>query len=143
MTRRYLTAEERQIIRDRAFNRCEYCLCWDAYSSKPFQIDHIDPISRGGNSELDNLAYACGGCNGHKYNKTEAPDPTDNQVVPLFNPRKDSWEEHFAWNDTFTHIVGLTPTGRATVHALQLNRRGVVNIRELLRSAGKHPPERD
>jgi hypothetical protein len=36
--------------------------------------------------------------------------------------------------------IGLTPTGRATVERLQLNREGVVNLRRVLRTIGQHPP---
>jgi hypothetical protein len=38
-------------------------------------------------------------------------------------------------------MAGLTATGRATVAALQLNRPGVVNLREALYRIGQHPPE--
>jgi hypothetical protein len=40
----------------------------------------------------------------------------------------------------FTLAIGLTPTGRATVERLQLNREGVVNLRRVLRTIGQHPP---
>jgi len=57
----------------------------------------------------------------------------------LYNPRHQQWQAHFAWSDDYLHIIGLTPTGRATVEALKLNRAGVINIRRLLRLAGHHP----
>ena len=37
-------------------------------------------------------------------------------------------------------VVGMTPSGRATVMALQLNRPGLVNLRRILAAAGEHPP---
>lgn len=37
-------------------------------------------------------------------------------------------------------IIGRTPTGRATVTALRLNRKELVNLRELLLAVGLHPP---
>lgn len=40
-------------------------------------------------------------------------------AVPLFNPRKDNWHEHFGWQGV--RIGGLTPTGRATALLLQMN----------------------
>jgi hypothetical protein len=40
--------------------------------------------------------------------------------VNLFNPRRDSWERHFVV-DRGGYIVGLTPTGRATVRLLDMN----------------------
>jgi hypothetical protein len=38
-------------------------------------------------------------------------------------------------------MIGLTPTGRATVEVLQMNRAGLVNMRQVLYLIGKHPPQ--
>jgi hypothetical protein len=37
-------------------------------------------------------------------------------------------------------LVGLTPTGRATVETLKLNREGLINLRRVLYVMGEHPP---
>jgi hypothetical protein len=37
-------------------------------------------------------------------------------------------------------IIGDTPTGRATIVGLELNRLGVVNLRRLLGEEEGHPP---
>jgi len=50
-----------------------------------------------------------------------AIDPLTQEKVPLFNPRLDTWAEHFAWQAGGLHVVGRTAVGRATVAALQLN----------------------
>jgi hypothetical protein len=50
---------------------------------------------------------------------------------------------HFTWSPDRVLLVGLTPTGQATVAALTLNRERVVNIRAADRDAGRHPPEGD
>ena len=139
MTRRYITVEERRAIIERAQSRCEYCQSWMSYATQPFVCEHIIPRSREGDTTLENLALACGGCNGHKYNKVEALDPVDGKEVPLYNPRQQRWGDHFGWNEDYTKIVGLTATGRATVEALRMNRPGLVNMRKLLRMAGRHP----
>jgi len=60
--------------------------------------------------------------------------------VPLYHPRQHDWHEHFAWNEDFTKLLGLTAIGRATIEKLQLNREGVMNLRHALGSIGKHPP---
>ena len=70
-----------------------------------------------------------------------AVDPLTKQPAPLFHPREQLWLEHFGWNEDFTLVIGLTPTGRATLATLQLNRPGVINLREVLYLVGKHPPE--
>jgi hypothetical protein len=105
-----------------------------------FSVEHIDPRSRAGATVTDNLAYACQGCNNHKYNRTHGTDPVTGETVPLFHPRQQRWREHFAWTPDGTMIVGLSPTGRATVDLLRLNREGLVNLRRLLFVAGEHPP---
>ncbi len=105
-----------------------------------FDVDHIIPVSRGGSSALDNLAYACSGCNRHKFNRVNALDPVEQKLVALFHPRQAQWQEQFRWNEDYTLVIGLTATGRATVAALQLNRTGVVNLRKLLWLTGQHPP---
>lgn len=140
MSRRYITAtEERQII-ERANRLCEYCRSSTDYSAQPFVIDHIIPISEGGKTDLENLAFSCGGCNGHKYTKIQAIDPVSREVVSLYNPRQQNWRDNFVWSDDFLQVVGLTAIARATINALQLNRSGVVNMRRLLLIAGLHPP---
>lgn len=140
MPRRRVTTQERQIIAEQARNYCEYCRSSADFATQSFSVEYIIPVSRGGETTLHNLALACPGCNGHKYNKMEAVDPVDGRVVPLYNPRRQSWKDHFRWNEDFTYIVGLTPTGRVTVNVLQMNRSGVVNIRRALFVLGLHPP---
>lgn len=131
---------ERQYVAERARHLCEYCRSPENVSVDPYVVEHILPTSREGTSAPDNLALACGGCNGHKYNRTHAPDPLDGELLPLFDPRQARWAEHFAWSPDFTIVVGLTGAGRATVEALHLNRPGLVKLRRLLYAAGEHPP---
>lgn len=130
----------RRQVEERAGGNCEYCRSQSRYATQRFSAEHIIPRGRDGQTSLDNLALACQGCNNHKYNKVEAIDPASGQLVSLYHPRLDRWEEHFAWSDDFTLIIGLTPPGRATVAALHLNRTGVVNLRRLLYAIGEHPP---
>lgn len=70
----------------------------------------------------------------------EGFDPITEQVAPLFNPRQQVWQDHFAWDDDYASIVELTPTGRATVKELKLNRDGLLNLRRVLFAMGEHPP---
>jgi 5-methylcytosine-specific restriction endonuclease McrA len=130
----------RRIVIQRAQECCEYCLSQEQFSTQTFSIDHIIPVEKGGETTLDNLALSCQGCNNHKYTKTEGYDPVTHQTVPLYHPRQQQWDEHFIWNEDCTLILGLTPTGRATVETLHLNREGVINLRQLLYAAKQHPP---
>lgn len=133
--------ETRRVAVERAQGRCEYCRCPQAFAPDTFEVDHVLPASRGGTAELSNLALACGGCNAFKHIHTEARDPTDGSLVPLFNPRIDHWASHFVWSHDGSFLLGTTPTGRATIARLRMNRPSLVNLRRLLMIAGWHPPE--
>jgi hypothetical protein len=63
--------------------------------------------------------------------------------IQLFNPRRDAWSNHFIWSSEGLFVIGLTPTGRATVEALELNRERVINIRAADQMVGRHPPSGD
>jgi len=136
--RRTTNAQRRAVVRQ-AQGCCEYCRCQERFSPDSFSVEHIVPRSRSGGGGLDNLAFACQGCNNRKFVSTQAIDPVTGMVVSLFHPRRDTWTQHFAWNEEFTLIVGLTQEGRATVEKLDLNRTGVVNLRRVLFVLGIHP----
>lgn len=136
----YIPAELRRLVTQRAGNRCEYCGAPANFSSDTFTFDHIVPRGLGGRTTAANLALACFSCNQHKAARRAALDPVTGVRVQLFHPRQQNWEEHFAWDDTFTLMLGLTPTGRATIAALHLNRLGLVNLRRILHHFGEHPP---
>jgi hypothetical protein len=140
MPEKRVTAEQRQAVLERAHGCCEYCKSQARFATQSFSIEHIIPRQSGGETTLDNLALACQGCNNHKYTKTEARDPVSDNVVPLYHPRQQRWHDHFAWNDDFTLVIGLTPIGRATLRALRLNREELVNLRRVLYAMGEHPP---
>jgi hypothetical protein len=119
--------------------RCEYCLCPVDASTELFSVDHIVPVAHGGATELDNLAWACRGCNTFKKDKAVGIDPLNRATAPLYNPRQHIWSEHFAWNGNLTKLNGLTATGRATVETLQMNRDSVVTLRRALLFIRMHP----
>ena len=127
-------------VRERAKHCCEYCLASILFSTDFFSIEHILPVSKGGSSELANLAFSCQRCNIHKFTATHAIDPATGLMASLYNPRKDIWNEHFEWYENYTIIRGISPTGRATEKRLVLNRIGIVNLRQLLVEKGYHPP---
>jgi 5-methylcytosine-specific restriction endonuclease McrA len=134
-----ISAALRELITSRANGLCEYCKCSAEFSPDPFALDHIAPRQLGGETNKENLALSCSGCNGHKHARTHYPDPETKQLVKLFHPRQQKWSEHFSWDEHLTRMVGKTPCGRATIDALLLNRPEVVNLRRLLVAAKLHP----
>lgn len=130
----------RQRVRERAGDRCEYCLSHQNYVMGRLQIDHVWPIAKGGLDDEENLCLACELCNQHKWTKTRGVDPVTGRPENLFNPRQQRWSEHFAWSLDGAKILGLTPQGRATVIALSLNNELAIAVRRNWIKAGWHPP---
>lgn len=135
-----VAAALRRRVIELAGGRCEYCRSPQSHSPSPFAVDHISPRSRDGEDEIENLALACPGCNGAKYNKIESIDPATGATVALFHPRQQRWSGHFIWSDDALTLLGISEVGRATIAALHLNREGVVNLRDALQARGLHPP---
>ncbi|PSN12350.1 HNH endonuclease [filamentous cyanobacterium CCT1] len=131
----------RQQVTTLAKNCCEYCQTQQRLTGMPLVLDHIQPQSLGGSSDLSNLAASCYRCNQFKGAKTEAVDPLTQQVVSLFHPRQQSWAEHFTWADEGIQISGLTSSGRATVEALRLNNPYIVESRKIWVAENWHPPD--
>jgi hypothetical protein len=135
-----ITARQKRAVSERAQDCCEYCRSQGRFAPQSFSAEHITPRQQGGTTSLDNLALSCQGCNNHKYTKVTGRDPASGNMVPLYHPRRQRWRDHFSWNADFTLILGTTPTGRAAVETLQLDRNQLVNLRRLLYAAGEHPP---
>jgi len=142
MRRRRVSDSAKKRIADRAEGCCEYCAAQSEFSQDSFSVEHIQPSSRGGSNDSENLPLSCQGCNNFKFTATTGVDPVTGKRVPLFHPRRGRWLEHFGWSEDFTEMVGVTPVGRATIVRLQLNRRGLVNQRRVLHAMGEHPPPR-
>lgn len=133
----YISDELRQVVINRAQNRCEYCGLSQNGQAATFHIDHILPVSSGGETVAENLALACVGCSLHKSARTIIADPLTDELVPVFHPRQEDWRTHFIWDGV--KVIGLTPTGRATIVALRMNRPIILSIREEERLLGRHP----
>lgn len=141
MAKSRLAAKLKWAVAERARDCCEYCRSQAKFSPDSFSIEHIVPRAGGGSTEMTNLALSCQGCNNRKYISVDALDPVSGKTVVFYNPRRQQWTDHFTWSDDFTMMVGITPTGRATIEKLQLNREGVVNLRRVLFLADEHPPQ--
>ena len=125
----------KQHVRTRAKFLCEYCRLPMGVLEEQFHIEHIRARHHGGPTTLENLALSCARCNNHKGPNLAGVDPQDSQAVLLFNPRLDSWSEHFKREGAMIH--GTTPTGRATIAALCINHPDRVILRSLLIELGE------
>ncbi len=121
----------RQSVRERGGDRCEYCrLRQENAPLWRHQIEHVIPIKHGGTDDLDNLAWTCVRCNLSRGSNLSGIDSVTGQVVVLFNPREQNWQDHFSFDGA--NIVGQTSTGRATVAVLNMNEARRLELRKEL-----------
>ena len=130
MARRY-----EKTVRSRAGDRCEYCRMPQSAGRLTFPIDHILARQHGGKTTMANLALACLRCNLNKGPNIAGVDPRSREIVRLFHPRRDLWEDHFRWHGP--RLIGKTSIGRTTVRLLAMNEIGVVETRRALMALGE------
>ena len=124
----------------RAKRQCEYCQMPEELDTLVFHVDHIIAQKHRGPTTLGNLAWSCFSCNNQKQSDIAGIDPegSRNQIVRLFHPRTDSWNEHFEWDGPQLH--GKTSIGRVTLYVLGINLPHRVAFRQLVIEEGVFPP---
>ena len=118
--------------------RCEYCLLHEDDAAFPHEVDHIISRQHGGETIADNLAYACLVCNRYKGSNIASIAPSGN-LVPLFNPRLDQWNDHFRLHGAFIEPLDLV--GDVTARVLRLNTPERLMRRSLLQQLRRYPKE--
>ena len=124
-------AAARRLVRQRAENRCEYCRTHQ--DDEPFvtyQVEHITALQHGGSDEDGNLALACSHCNLHKGPTLSGIDPVTNTIETLFDPRRQSWGDHFEFQGSL--LLGKSSCGRATVRVLAMNSKVRIDLRQAI-----------
>jgi hypothetical protein len=125
----------RLLVTERARRRCEYCLVHEDDAGFPHQIDHVISRKHGGSSGIGNLAYACIVCNRYKGTDIASIDRSG-RPIRLFDPRRDSWDEHFKLDGPV--IQPLTAIGEVTARLLRLNAVERVIERRLFQALGSY-----
>ncbi len=124
----------RRQVERRAADGCEYCriAIEDTYFGG--EIDHIISLKHRGQTELENLAFACQACNRNKGSDLGSLPESSKTLVRFFNPRTDNWSEHFRVSED-ARIEPLTEIGEVTAIIFGFNdseriaeRRGLIEI---------------
>lgn len=81
----YIPAELRRRVRAHFLQRCAYCQSSEALTAVTFEVEHIQPLSLGGQTDFENLCLACPTCNRHKANRVMGltDDRTETQLVEV------------------------------------------------------------
>ncbi|MBM3993107.1 MAG: HNH endonuclease [Planctomycetes bacterium] len=102
-----------------------------------FHVEHIIAEQHGGGDDLSNLCLACPECN-----LSKGPNLSGflaGKIMPLFNPRRQSWKRHFEWDGPV--LMGRTQIGKVTVMVLNINAHKRVRVRQSLIDEGRFPPD--
>lgn len=133
-----ITDRQRQLVRERAENCCEYCRLPESGGTITFHVDHIRPIKHNGGDDTDNLCLACYKCNRYKGDNIAGYDPKSDILTPFYHPRQERWDDHFLLEPDYT-FSGQTPEGRTTIDVLRINEDSHVQQRQLLTELGMYP----
>jgi len=131
----YIPEAVRRKVVERAAGRCEYCRWHQDNTFYTHEIDHIYAEKHGGQTVEVNLCFACFDCNRFKGSDLCSLDAVTGQIVSLFHPRRDQWDDHFQMQ-TKGRIMLLTPTARVTGQLLNFNDTEFVAERARLLAIG-------
>jgi hypothetical protein len=130
----YISEKTRKEVAQRANHKCEYCKVHTDDMFLSFELDHIHPSKHGGTNEIENLAFACPHCNQHK--RSDFATMIGSEVVRLFNPRIDTWAEHFKVEEG--EIEPKSKVGEASIKIFRFNEPDRVILRQLLTRVGRY-----
>jgi hypothetical protein len=120
----------RELVIERAGKACEYCqLPQSAQPFASFHVDHVIATQHQSDDGLNNLCLSCQSYNLHKGTNLTTIDLKSNEIVRVFDPRHERWDEHFE----IVHfaVVGKTAIGRATARLLAMNTPSRIELRRL------------
>lgn len=124
----------RKLVASRADFRCEYCRKPEIIANFSFHIEHIISRQHGGTDRNANLAFACSWCNWKKGPNIATVLSEDGDLLPLFNPRTQNWNDHFYVEEGV--ILGKTDIAKGTIRLLDLNTTELILERKELMEAG-------
>jgi 5-methylcytosine-specific restriction endonuclease McrA len=116
---RYIPDSLRRMVAKRANYCCEYCQMKELDAFFTFPVDHIISVKHNGDTTADNLAHCCTLCNTYKGSDIGTMLLPNRVFIRLFNPRIDSWKDHFDMENYV--IYAKTSVGEATIKVLKLN----------------------
>ena len=133
----YISKNIRELVALRAAYLCEYCLIHEDDTFIKCQVDHIISLKHSGQTDLENLSYACAFCNRNKGSDIGSILWSTGNFVRFFNPRIDYWSVHFKLEGAI--IKPLTEIGEVTVQILGFNHTDRILERQFLINIGRYP----
>jgi hypothetical protein len=122
--------------------KCQYC--GKCAPDVILHVDHIHPVSKGGENDILNLITACADCNGGKSDRLLSDQSVmakQRAQLEELNERREQLEQMLAWREGLTEIDDIAVDAAvAAWHALTpkwgLNEKGKADLRRLVEKLG-------
>jgi len=142
MTRKTISKKIRFEVFKRDSFTCQYC-----GASAPdvvLQVDHIDPVSNGGEHSVMNFITSCHSCNAGKSNRLLSDDSVvKRQKLQLddLNERREQIEMMLQWREALqdmdtTQVEAIQVAWKSAATGWSLNETGLRTARQLLKKYG-------
>lgn len=122
--------------------KCQYC--GKCAPDVILNVDHINPVSKGGDNEILNLITACEDCNGGKSDRLLSDDSVmarQRAQLEELNERREQLEQMLAWRDGLRNLddaalAAAVDAWNEVIVGYSLNETGEMNMRKLVSKFG-------
>ena len=141
-TKKSLTKKIRFEVFKRDSFKCQYCGA--AAPDVMLEVDHIDPVSKGGANEMVNYITACRSCNAGKSNRNLSDNTTlakQRAQLEELNERREQLEMMLEWRSGMKEIEGLQVEKAAALWSAvaagwRLNEQGKKGAAKMIKKYG-------
>ena len=118
--------------------KCQYC--GKCAPDVILNVDHINPVSKGGENEILNLITACEDCNSGKSDRLLSDDSVmakQRAQLEQLNERREQLEQMLAWREGLRDIDDIafkaaSDAWHRIVPGWSLNDRGIADLKKLV-----------
>lgn len=141
-TRKALSKKTRFEVFKRDSFKCQYC--GKCAPDVILHVDHIHPVSKGGENDILNYITACADCNSGKSDRLLSDDSVmakQRAQLEELNERREQLEQMLAWREGLAGIDGMALSAakdawHAIVPGWSLNEKGEADLRKLIKTFG-------
>lgn len=122
--------------------KCQYC--GKCAPDVILNVDHINPVSKGGANDLLNYITACQDCNAGKSDRLLSDDSVmakQRAQLEELNERREQLEQMLAWREGMRDIEGMALSAaidawNAVITGYSLNEKGEADLKALISKFG-------
>lgn len=129
-----ISAQTRATVRAAYAYKCAYCGVPETLVGSELEVDHFQPLNRGGTDETHNLVYACTTCN--RFKSDYWPSQYSPESFRLIHPALEDVSSHIVFGEN-GDAIGITSRGWFQIRWLHLNRPQLIEFRRYVKSEAR------